>query len=329
MSSSRLAAIPKADIHLHAETNARVERLISLRGGRPPHNWQTAIRKLREIPPGIERLEALSGYLEVNDLDRLAREYFVEWVSDAMNEAVHDGAVLIEIRFGAEWVKWPDLMSKFREAEDLVRNDHPNFVAEAVISGISPARADAQDVIDFCLQAQSDGLAGIDFLPVPYETEADGECWRKIYSWGELASGVGLGIAVHAGEFSAANIRSALGIPGLTRVGHATHAAYDPTLLSELAEARVTVECCLTSNVVLGAVPSLEEHPIRAFVDAGVPVTISSDAPVRLDTTIGGEYYLATRFGYDTSDLLEFTHKGIEASFTSEERKAKLLASIP
>ncbi len=226
-------------------------------------------------------------------------------------------------------MKWPDLMPKFREAEELVRNDHQNFVAEAIISGISPARADAQEVIDSCLQAHSDGLAGIDFLPVPYEREADGESWRMIYSWGELASGVGLGITVHAGEFSAANIRSALGVPGLTRIGHATYAAHDSTLLSEMAEARVTVECCLTSNVVLGAVPSLEEHPIRTFVDAGVPVTISSDDPVCLDTTIGGEYHLATRFGCDASDLLKFTRNGIESSFTSEERKANLLASMP
>lgn len=327
MSSSRLGAI-KVDIHLHAETNARVERLISLREGRPPHNWRAANRRLREIPAGLGRLGALSGDVEVRDLDSLARENFVEWVSDAISDAAQDGAILIEIRFGAGWVKWPDLMPKFREAEELVRNSHPNFVAEAIISGVSPARADAQDVIDSCLQAQSDGLAGIDFLPVPYETEADGEYWRKIYSWGELASGVGLGIAVHAGEFSAANIRSALGIPGLARIGHATYAAHDSTLLSELAEAQVTVECCLTSNVVLGAVSSLEEHPIRTFVDAGVPVTISSDDPVRLDTTIGSEYHLATRFGYDASDLLEFTRNGIEASFTSGERKANLLASI-
>ncbi|MDE2715762.1 MAG: hypothetical protein OXI33_01955 [Chloroflexota bacterium] len=265
----------------------------------------------------------------MKDLDSLARENFVEWVSDAMSEAVQEGAVLIEIRFGAEWVKWPDLMSKFREAENLVRNDHPNFVAEAIISGVSPARAGAQDVIDSCLQAHKDGLAGIDFLPVPYEREADGESWRKIYSWGELASGVGLGITVHAGEFSTANIRSALGVPGLTRIGHATYAAYDSTLLSELAKARVTVECCLTSNVVLGAVSSLEEHPIRTFVDAGVPVTISSDDPVRLGATIGGEYHLATRLDLDASDLLKFTRNGIEASFTSEERKANLLANMP
>ncbi len=72
------------------------------------------------------------------DLDRIARESFVEWVSEAMHEAAREGAVLVEIRFGAGWALWPDLMPKFREAELLTKTKYPRFYAEAVISGLSP-----------------------------------------------------------------------------------------------------------------------------------------------------------------------------------------------
>ena len=88
------------------------------------------------------------------------------------------------------------------------------------------------------------------------------------------------------------------------------------------------MECCLTSNVVLGAIPSLEEHPIRTFVDAAIPVTLSSDDPVSLHTTIGREYHLAAGLGFDAPDLLGFTRNGITSSFTSAERKTSLLSQI-
>ena len=89
------------------------------------------------------------------------------------------------------------------------------------------------------------------------------------------------------------------------------------------------MECCLTSNEVLGAVPSLERHPIRTLVAAGIPVTLSSGYdPVGLCTTIGREYELAAGLGFEASDLLGFTCNGIQASFASAERKGALLSQI-
>ena len=310
LNTNAVASLPKADIYLHAETRARVDRLISLREGRSPYDWRAWVRHLMEMPAGITRLEAIKGDLEVLELDRLARRNFVEWLADAMREAAQDGAVLVEVRFGAGWVMWADLMPRFREAERLAQTGYPGFCAEAIISGVSPGRPDGNEVFNACLEARNAGLAGIDFFPIPYEREAEQAQWEEIYSWAERAAGAGLGITVHAGEFSPANIRSALGVPGVARIGHAVHAAFTTALLDELGKAQVTVECCLTSNVVLGAVPSLEDHPIRTLVDVGIPVTVSSDDPVGLDTTIGTEYELATCLGFNASDLVEFTRNG-------------------
>ena len=277
------------------------------------------------MPPGMPRLEAIKGELEVDDLDMLAKDHFVEWVADAMYDAAREGVILVEIRFGAEWVKWPDLMPGFQEAERQVQSSYPDFCAEVIMSGV---RTPQPDVMDACLEARRAGLAGIDLFPAPYEREADPAEWNELYSWAERAAEVGLGVTVHAGEFSPANIRSALRVPGVTRLGHAVHAAFDTALLDEMAEAGVTVECCLTSNVVLGSVPSLKDHPIRTFIDAGIPVTLSSDDPVSLNTTIGKEYELAAGLGFDTPALLEFTRNGIASSFTSSERKTALLSRI-
>lgn len=328
LSTTTISGLPKSDIHMHAETGARVDRLMASREGKDPYDWRALVKSLKQMPTGMTRLQALGGGLEVMDLDRIARENFVEWVADAMQGAAKDGTLLLEVRFGSGWATWPSLMSGFREAELLTQTEHPGFCAEAVISGVSPGRPEGNDVFDACLDAKSDGLAGIDFSPVPYDREAEAAQWDSIYSWAERAVAAGLGITVHAGEFSPANIRRALGVPGVTRIGHAVYSVNDPLLMDDLLEAKVTVECCLTSNVILGAVPSPKDHPIRTFSSVGIPVTLGSDDPIALDTSIGAEYRLAGSLGFNASELLGFTRNGIEASFASEERKSALLSRV-
>ena len=93
-------------------------------------------------------------------------------------------------------------------------------------------------------------------------------------------------------------------------------------------DAGVTVECCLTSNMVLGAVPDLDVHPIHALVDAGVPVTLNSDNPMRMGTSIGREYELARGLGFSEGDLVSFTRNAVAASFTTEARRTKLLEDL-
>jgi adenosine deaminase len=106
------------------------------------------------------------------------------------------------------------------------------------------------------------------------------------------------------------------------------YAAHDPRLLDLLAESGVTVECSLSCNVVLGAVPSYEAHPIHQFVQRGIPVALCSDIPVQVATSIGREYALAHALGFSTADLLGFTRNAVRASFTPPERKADLLVTL-
>src|SRR5262249_9517407 len=149
-------------------------------------------------------------------------------------------------------------------------------------------------VFSVCLRAARDGLSGIDLLYKPYDAEVD---WRPFYRLAQRAADAGLGVTAHAGEFSPANIAAALRTPGLTRLGHAGHTAHDPHLLEAVAESGVTVECSLSCNVVLGAVASYGEHPIRRFIEYGIPVALCTDNPVQICTTIGREYAQAHALG--------------------------------
>src|SRR5262249_32675183 len=157
---------------------------------------------------------------------------------------------------------------------------YPQLRAEALIAATRPASAGWVDqLLPACLAMAHEGLAGIHIIPDPYDAETD---WRPIYRWAERAAAAGLGIAAQSGEFSPANMAAALRVPGLTRIGHAVYAADDPGLLEELARSGVTVECCLSCNVVLGAAQSYAKHPIRQFVRHNIPVTLNTDDPMRV-----------------------------------------------
>lgn len=209
---SDLRGIPKVDLHLHAETYARLDRLRARRTGAQAQDWDRWTAVLAALPPGLPRLSRMNGDLPVDELEAMDAEdeTFVSRVEDTLADAAVEGAVMAEVRFGAGTILRPRFMALFRDAESRVHARHPAFHAETIISGIWPARANAARVLDACIRARDEGLAGIDFISEPYDAGAD---WTEAYRWAERAAAAGLGITGHAGEFSDAHVASALELP--------------------------------------------------------------------------------------------------------------------
>ena len=145
----------------------------------------------------------------------------------------------------------------------------------------------------------------------------------------EIAAAAGLGCTVHAGEWAGAqSVRAALELP-VTRIGHGVRAIEEPELVDELVRRGIVLECCPTSNVVLGAFPTYEEHPLPRLRDAGVRVTLGSDDPPYFGASIGGEYGIcAERYGWGEDDLREITRTALEAAFCEETLKAGLMRKV-
>ncbi len=137
-----------------------------------------------------------------------------------------------------------------------------------------------------------------------------------------IVAEAGLGCTIHAGEWAGAqSVRGALELP-ISRISHGVRAIEDPGLVSEIADRGIVLECCPTSNVVLGVFPSYEAHPLRALADAGVRLTLGSDDPPYFGATIGGEYEIAAqKLGFDDDDLRAITGTAIDAAFCDEALK--------
>jgi adenosine deaminase len=144
-----------------------------------------------------------------------------------------------------------------------------------------------------------------------------------------IASGAGLGCTVHAGEWAGPySVRAGMELP-VTRIGHGVRAIEDPELVEELARREIVLECCPTSNVVLDAFPSYEQHPLPRLREAGVKVTLGSDDPPYFGASIGGEYRICSeRYGWGEDDLREITRTALKAAFCDETLKQALIRKV-
>ena len=144
-----------------------------------------------------------------------------------------------------------------------------------------------------------------------------------------IAAGADLGCTVHAGEWAGPeSMRAALELP-VSRIAHGVRSIEDPALVDELAERQVVLECCPTSNVVLGIYPGYEDHPLPRLTAAGVPVTLGSDDPPYFGASIGGEYAVCRdRFGFGDDALARITETAIEAAFCHDRLKHALTQRV-
>ena len=134
----------------------------------------------------------------------------------------------------------------------------------------------------------------------------------------------GLRLTAHAGEAAGPeSVRDAVELLGAERIGHGTSAARDPGTLRLLAERRVPVEVCLTSNLATGAIARVADHPLRRFLDASVPVVLSSDDPAMFATSMEREMMLAAEtFGLSGPEILAIAGNAVSAAFASETERA-------
>ncbi len=313
----RLTVLEKAELHLH------------LRGAMPHRYFREQIRKhppvtaLQSAParlttwmrrhPGVRRVwdaddpadevdalfrhssfddflaaYAFTGFFIRNSEDfrglvlavsRSLREQGVTYaeITVSLPEYVRVGIPLEELLavLGQELAGPP----KIRWIVDCVRNFGPDN-AERTVEDLLHLRPPS--VVGLTL-----GGAEHLYPPAPF---------RRVY---EMAREGGLRTTVHAGEMAGpSSVWEALRVLKVERIGHGIRAVEDPDLVRYLAERRIPLEICPTSNVRTGIYASIEDHPVRSLFEAGVPFSISTDDPTFFGVTLNEELAGLHRLGF-------------------------------
>ena len=146
------------------------------------------------------------------------------------------------------------------------------------------------------------------------------EVFREVF---ERIEPAGLPSLPHAGETEGPQgIWGAINDLSAVRIGHGVRCLENPELVRYLRKTQIPLDVCPTSNVCLGVVPSLAEHPLPKLVDEGLMITINSDDPPMFGTTLTDEYLrISETFGFDITAIKQLVINGIHASLLLPDAK--------
>ena len=121
----------------------------------------------------------------------------------------------------------------------------------------------------------------------------------------EMAAKENIPYTIHAGEADGPeSIRDAVNM-GASRIGHGVRAIEDKSVMKLLADRKIPLEMCPTSNLNTRVITDIRDYPIKKYLDMGIVVTVNSDNMSVSNTDVKKELKLIKdSFGIDEDILL-------------------------
>ena len=321
-----LRSLPKVELHLHLEGSARPETLREFAdraGATLPHGMGTDGWTFGGGLDFIDNyLELCQLFASVDDFRRIAIELCEDLAAQGVSyaEAVfspgNHARRLDEDWHGPIEAVLDGLASGERDTGVRVRLS-PDIVRD---NGLD----DAQRTLEVALRYAGRGVVALNCAGSE-RTGVEQFAWmfRK-------ATRAGLRSVPHAGEWAGpANVRATIAHLRPDRIGHGVRSIEDPELVADLAARQMPLEICPVSNVATGVYERIEDVPLLALRDAGVPVTLNSDDPTMFGAWLT-DVYTAARVAWQLSDadLAGLAQMAVDVSFAEDDRKAALREEI-
>ena len=140
----------------------------------------------------------------------------------------------------------------------------------------------------------------------------------------------GLKLVAHAGEEGPpAYVWEALELLHIDRIDHGNRALEDAALVDRIRADGLTLTVCPLSNLKLCVIDRIEESPIKRMLDLGLAVTINSDDPAYFGGYVGDNFRAVTdALDLSPSDLAKLAENSFAGSFLSDTDKARHIADI-
>ncbi len=293
-----LKKIPKSDLHSHAALGSNFDKFAKWYG-KPIERPPTKMKDLYDLDeyifnvfgPALESLESI--------------EYIID---AAFRDAVEDGATRLQMSVDSFFMDYfPDKEEGFVNFMKKVSAKYSNILEFIPQLGFARGNSDeyyktAEDCIEtgyfkaVDLYGQELVQDAKDFVPI----------YRK-------AKAKGMKLIAHTGEFGdAESVRYTAELLELEEIQHGISAATSPEIMKWLADNKIQLNVCPSSNVILSRVESIAKHPIRALFDNGIKVTINTDDLLIFNQTISDEYFNLFNAGvFSAEELNVIRHYGL------------------
>lgn len=327
-------ALPKVLLHEHLDGGLRPQTLWAFcveRGLPTPASDADGLARWLSANANSGSLER---YLEGFDLTvrAMASASACERVAfEAAEDAQDDGCVLAEFRM-APLLLEPHGLSPEAAIEALLAGlQRSTLPCGLIVCAMRTSSAeDSVRAVQLALRYRSQGVIGFDLAGA--ERGFPPSLHREALA---IARAEGLPITCHAGEADDGSRVLEAAALGARRIGHGVrvtsvpgHPA-DPHWLEQARASGLHFEVCPTSNVHTGVVPSIEQHPIRRLLEAGLSVSCSTDNRLMSAITLSAELQaLHEQLGMSLEQLHALMTHGARASFLSASTRNDALTRI-
>ncbi len=322
--------LPLIELHRHLDGNVRLQTVLDL--GRQ-HNLPLPAWDLESLRPHVQVTDPQAGILAFFEKFKWPMEILVDYDAcrriayENVEDAKNEGIDYIELRFSPWFMAQAHSLNPTGVVEavvDGVRSGQRDFGVRANLIGIisrTYGPADGAKELD-ALLSQRDHIVALDLAGD--ELHYPGGLFLEHF---KRAKDAGWQFTVHAGEADGPHsVWQALHELGTKRLGHAIRSVEDPSLLDYMAEHQIGVESNLTSNVQTSCVPDYPSHPLKTFLERGIPATINTDDPGISGIDLPYEYNVAApKAGLTQEQARQAQQNALTLAFLSGEEKAGLL----
>jgi aminodeoxyfutalosine deaminase len=312
---------PKIELHVHFEGTVRPERLLLAARRNGVALPADTVEGIRDLYRFTDFEHFIATWLLVTAALRTTDD-FRQVVVDYAEQAAGHGAVYIEGIFAPaqnvrRGVRWQEVFEGYCDGAQEAREKTGVEVQLTPDMTRGATREEIAETVRWSIAYRERGIVGLGLGG--YEAEYPPELYEGAF---REALDQGLGSVPHAGEVvGPKSVWGALDHLGARRLRHGFRAIEDPALVDELAARRTVLDVCPISNVRIGIVASLEQHPLPQLVAAGVPCSLSTDDPAMFDTDLTLEYQTAASLGLSPQ---AFYDVGVEGALCDDETRARL-----
>ena len=323
-----IAGLPKAELHLHIEGSLEPELAFELaqkNGVRLPYPSVAALR-------AAYAFTNLQSFLDIyyQGMSVLLQEpdfYDLAWAY--LTKAKRQNVVHAEIFF------------------DPQGHTSRGVAMETVINGLARAAADAETrlgitsklILCFLRHLDEDEALRTFDAALPFreriagiglDSSELGHPPRKFERVFRRAREHGFHAVAHAGEEGPPEyVWEALDVLGVERIDHGVRALEDKALVRRLRDDRIPLTVCPLSNVKLCVFKTMDQHPLRRMLEAGLAATVNSDDPAYFGGYIGENFQeAAAALDLSARQVGELTRNALTGSFLHDEAKRDLLGRV-
>ena len=316
--------LPKAELHLHIEGSLEPELMFELAGR-------------NKVPLRFSSVEEVRAAYEFSDLQSFLDIYY-EGARVLLTERdFKDLALAYCRRAAAEGVRHAEVF--FDPQTHTERGVPFRTVLEGLSAGFAESGMSNRLILCFlrhldsgsAMRTLEEALPFRDrIIAVGLDSSEKGHPPSKFKEVFDRARAEGFLTVAHAGEEGPPSyIREALDLLKVSRIDHGVRCLEDPALVERLARERVPLTVCPLSNVKLRVFRRLEDHNLRALLDAGLMATVNSDDPAYFGGYAGANFAACEEaLGLTPREMGLLARNSFNASFLPEPEKRRLCAEV-